>query len=181
MKKNTKSALKRILGTSLYFFAILLAAYLINNYVVKRASVIGVSMEDTLFDGQQLLMDQISYKVGKPERFDIVVFTQKYTVNTHLIKRVIGLPGERIYIDKDGVIYINGEVLQESYGLGKIEKAGRASHEIILLDDQYFVLGDNRNESIDSRSDEVGNVNIKDIEGKVILRIYPFDRFGVIK
>lgn len=181
MRKKTRNILKKILGTSLYLFGILLAAYLISNFVVKRANVIGVSMEDTLQDGEQLLMDQITYKTGDPKRFDIIVFSPKYTVNKHLIKRVIGMPGERIYIDKEGVIYINGEVLKENYGKESIKNAGRASHEIILQENQYFVLGDNRNESIDSRADEIGNVSRRDIEGKVFLRIFPFDKFGVIK
>ena len=93
------------------------------------------------------------------------------------------MPGETVWIDEDGQIYINGEVLKESYGREVIrpEFIGRASEEILLGEDEYFVLGDNRNNSADSRYPEVGNIGRDDIIGRAWVRIWPFDEIGILK
>ena len=91
------------------------------------------------------------------------------------------MPGETIYIDEKGNIFIDGEILDESYGKEVIRYQGRASKPITLGEDEYFVMGDNRNGSSDSREEDVGNIARKEIIGRAWIRIYPFDKFGVLK
>lgn len=172
---------KNILLTSIYMLLILIAVYLVVTYVGQRIEVIGSSMEPTLDNGDNLLVDKISYRFHDPERFDIVVFPYKYGNNTYYIKRIIGLPGETVYIDKEGDIYINGEILKEGFGKEKIKNQGLAYLTITLGRDEYFVLGDNRNNSMDSRDPNVGNLHRGDIIGKAFLRIFPLNKFEIIK
>ena len=140
-------------------------------------------MENTLHNGDNLIVDKLSYRFHDPERFDIIVFPFQYQANTYYIKRIIGLPGETVQIMEDGRIYINGEKLEESYGREVIqpETIGRAAEPIVLGEDEYFVMGDNRNNSSDSRTDIVGNIKREDIIGKAWLRIWPLSDFGVLK
>lgn len=156
---------------------LLLLTFVLLNYVGQRVAVDGSSMVPALEDGDQLLVDKLSYQISDPERFDIVIFALKDDPDRYYIKRVIGLPGETVQIT-EGVIYIDGEVLEEDYGLAVIADAKRAEEPITLGDDEYFVLGDNRNNSKDSRSDEVGNVSRSQIMGKAVFRIWPFSSFG---
>ena len=104
----------------------------------------------------------------------------KYEEDTYYIKRIIGLPGETVQI-ADGEIYINGEVLEESYGREVMQDAGLAAEPITLGDDEYFVLGDNRNYSSDSRDPSVALIHRKEIIGRAWLRIWPLDSFGILK
>ena len=140
-------------------------------------------MENTLHNGDNLIVDKLSYRFHDPERFDIIVFPFQYQANTYYIKRIIGLPGETVQIMDDGSIYINGEKLEESYGREVIqpETIGRAAEPIVLGEEEYFVMGDNRNNSSDSRTDIVGNIKREDIIGKAWLRIWPLSDFGVLK
>ena len=138
-------------------------------------------MEPMLTNGDNLIVDKISYRFQDPERYDIIVFPFKYEEKTYYIKRIIGLPGETVQIDDAGNIYIDGELLEESYGKEVINDSGRASEPITLQDDEYFVLGDNRNDSSDSRVESVGNIKRDDIIGRAWVRIYPFDSIGVLK
>lgn len=176
-----KKVLKEILSTSLYLLVVLCAVYLVIHYVGQRTQVEGRSMEPTLEDGNNLIVDKISYRFHDPERFDIIVFPFQYDKNTFYIKRIIGLPGETVQIDDEGNIYIDGEILAEGYGKEVIENPGLARELITLGDDEYFVMGDNRNNSSDSRDPAVGNINRKDIIGRAWLRIWPFDEIGFIK
>ena len=176
-----KSVLKEILSTSLYLLSVLIVTYLIITFVGQRTEVNGSSMESTLQHGDNLIVDKISYRFSDPKRFDIVVFPFQYEEDTYYIKRIIGLPGEIVQIDTDGVIYINGEVLHESYGLEVIKDPGRAIEPITLGEDEYFVMGDNRNNSTDSRTELVGNVKRSELIGKAWVRIYPFNKFGKLR
>ena len=180
-KRVLNSVLREILGTSLYILFVLLFAYLIVHYVGQRTEVIGPSMEYTLMDRDNLIIDKISYRFGTPKRFDIVVFPYRYQKKTYYIKRVIGLPGETVQILDDGTILINGEPLMEFYGKEVILDPGRASEVLTLSEDEYFVLGDNRNNSKDSRSEDVGNVKKSELIGKVWIRIFPFKEFGKVE
>ncbi|MCH5281190.1 MAG: signal peptidase I [Lachnospiraceae bacterium] len=173
--------LKGILSTSIYILVILILTYCAVTFLGQRTEVIGSSMEPTLSDGDNLIVDKITYRTRDPQRFEIVVFPYQYSKETFYIKRIIGLPGERIYIDDEGQIYINGELLEEDYGKEVIEDAGLAATEIELGENEYFVMGDNRNDSADSRFVSVGNVDGDHIIGRAWLRIYPFDRFGILK
>ena len=173
--------LKDILSTSLYLLIVLVVTFLVVTYVGQRTKVIGSSMSPTLTDGDNLIVDKISYRFHDPERFDIVVFPFRYAEKTYYIKRIIGLPGETVFIDEEGTIYIDGEVLDEHFGKEVIQDPGRAYETITLGEDEYFVLGDNRNNSSDSRDPSVGNIHRKDIIGRAWVRIWPFSKFGVLK
>ena len=173
--------MKEILSTSIYLLVVLCAAYLIITYVGQRTQVSGSSMETTLSDGDNLLVDKITYRFSEPKRFDIIVFPFQYDTDTYYIKRIIGMPGETVQIDYDGNIYINGSLLEESYGREVIQNPRRAAEPITLGKDEYFVMGDNRNNSSDSRDPSVGNIHRKDIIGRAWVRIWPFSKFGVLK
>ncbi len=178
---DKSSILKEVLSTVLYLAVVFLLTFLFITFVAQRTEVSGSSMEHTLQDGDSLLVDKLSYRFKDPERFDIVIFPYQYGDDQYFIKRVIGLPGETVRIDYYGNIYINGEVLEEHYGAEIIDDPGRAEQDITLGEGEYFVMGDNRNHSMDSREPSVGNINKKDILGKALIRIYPFSTFGGIE
>lgn len=150
-------------------------------FFLKMTVVKGDSMQPTLEDGDYLLIDRMSYRVGKPHRFDVVMFSYPYKPNTYYIKRVIATPGETVRISADGSIYVNGRVLIEHYGNAPIQDGGLAVNEMTLGGDEYFVLGDNRNFSVDSREPDVGNIRERDIVGRAWLCVLPFQRFGVLE
>ncbi|MCM1160077.1 MAG: signal peptidase I [Roseburia sp.] len=176
-----KNVLKEVLSTSIYILIVLAVTYLVITFVGQRTRVSGESMTPTLQENDNLIVDKITYRFKDPERFDIIVFPYRYQKKTYYIKRIIGMPGETIYIDEQGNIFIDGEILDESYGKEVIRYQGRASKPITLGDDEYFVMGDNRNGSSDSREEDVGNISRKEIIGRAWVRIYPFDKFGVLK
>lgn len=181
-KEEKKSgALREILSMIGWILFIFCLVFLVTTYVGQRTRVEGHSMEPALSDGDNLIVDKISYRFHDPERFDIIIFPYQWEPNTYYIKRIIGLPGEAIQIDDEGNIYIDGEVLQEHYGLERIKNPGSAREPITLGEDEYFVLGDNRNNSEDSRFTQVGVIHRDDIVGRAWLRIYPFDRIGFIR
>ena len=176
-----KHFLKSSLNFSIYILVVLVLTLLVVRYVGQRTVVMGHSMEPTLSDQDNLLVDKLSYRLHDPKRFDVVVFPYQYADKTYFIKRIIGLPGETVRIDDTGSIYINDELLMEAYGKEVIEDPGLARDGITLGADEYFVLGDNRNDSSDSRFVSVGNIKGSQIIGKAFLRIYPFSAFGRIR
>ncbi len=143
--------------------------------------MIGGSMETTLSENDNLIVDKLTYRFNEPKRFDIVVFPYRYEKDTYYIKRIIGLPGETVFIDEEGNIFIDEELLQEDYGKETILDAGRAYEPITLGEDEYFVMGDNRNNSQDSRDPAVGNISGEDIIGRAWVRIWPLNKFGILK
>jgi signal peptidase I len=175
-----KNVVKEIFSTILYIL-VLLGTYLLITFVGQRTSVSGSSMEPTLSNNDQLILDKISYRFSEPQRFDIIVFPFQYAEKTFYVKRIIGLPGETVQIDLQGNIYINGQILNEDYGKETINFAGLAVEPITLGDDEYFVMGDNRNNSSDSRDPSVGNIRRSNIIGKAWVRIWPLNKFGVLK
>ena len=174
------NVMRELLGMLVYVGIVLAITFLIITFVGQRTHVSGESMENTLDDGDQLIVDKLTYRFHDPERFDIIVFPFRYKDNTYYIKRIIGRPGETVQI-ADGEIYINGEVLEESYGREVMQDAGLAAEPITLGDDEYFVLGDNRNYSSDSRDPSVALIHRKEIIGRAWLRIWPLDSFGILK
>jgi len=161
-------------------------ATMVIHYVAHQTWVEGDSMEPTLSDGDSIIIQKISYYFRNPRRYDVVVFPVvsfndgSGQDNTYYVKRVIGLPGETVQI-KEGKVYIDGKLLSDdTYCLSAILNSGNAGEPVILKEDEYFVLGDNRNMSTDSRSDFVGMVHRKDIVGKVFMRIWPLSHFGPI-
>lgn len=178
MSKKTKHIFRYEI--IIYIIAIVLSAYFIPKYVIQRTVVDGDSMLNTLHNKEQLIMEKVSYHFHDPERFDIVVFYPfGKEDNRHYVKRVIGLPGETVQI-KDSHIYINGRRLEEDYGREPVADAGIAGKPLTLGSDEFFVMGDNRNESYDSRYAEIGPVTRDNLCGRIVFRIYPFNRFGVI-
>ena len=121
--KKKRYLLQEILNVSLYLLIVLILTLLVVRFVGERTRVNGDSMETTLSDGDNLIVNKIQYRFSQPERFDIVVFSFKYANQTYYIKRIIGLPGETVQI-KDSVIYINDEPLEESYGIEAMKDAG---------------------------------------------------------
>lgn len=184
LKGSTQSAAERhpvlrtILSIAVCIFSALVLSLLITKYVAHHTSVEGSSMEPSLSDGDQIIVENVSYYFHDPERFDVVVFPTQEGVS--YIKRVIGLPGEAVWIF-DGQIYINGELLIEDYGNESLEDPGVAAAEVQLGEDEYFVLGDNRNASIDSRQVDVGTVHKDEIKGKAWFRFFPFKKMGTIQ
>ena len=179
-EENKRSPLRELLGMLIYIGIVLAASYLVVAFVGQRTQVSGESMETTLSDGDHLIVDKISYRFRDPKRYDIVVFPYRYEENTYYIKRIIGLPGETVQI-ADGTIYIDGSPLEESYGREVIQDPGIAAEPVTLGEDEYFVLGDNRNQSSDSRDPSVGLIRRDEIVGRAWLRIWPLSSFGILK
>ena len=138
------------------------------------------SMEPTLQVGERFFVNRALYKVSSPKRDDIIVYKTSGSDDAALhIGRVIGLPGETVQIS-NGNILINGEVYDENHDFPEISNAGVASSGISLESGEYFILGDNRNNSEDSRYGDIGNINKKYIVGKVWFIISPKDKFGFL-
>ena len=173
-----QTEIRAVFEIILYFALVACITFLIIHFVGQRTVVNGVSMQPTLSDGDNLIVDKLSYRFHDPDRFDIIVFPQED--GRYFIKRIIGLPGENVRIDEDGFIYINGEKLQESYGKEVMRDPGLANDGIQLGADEYFVLGDNRNNSEDSRYADMGNVKKRNIIGKVWFIASPWSRFGFV-
>jgi signal peptidase I len=165
-KKISSTALREIAEWFfLVFTAILIATVLVFS-IGMRTSVIGVSMEPGLYNGQEILINHFLYKIVSPKRGDVIVFLPNGNQNTHYyVKRVVGLPGETVQI-KDERLYINGVLAEEDEGYDKMADAGITENEITLGSDEYFVLGDNRNNSEDSRSGNIGPIKRDNIIGK---------------
>lgn len=159
-------------------------ASMVTYFVAYQTSVEGESMEPTLSDGDSVIIQKMSYYFKNPARFDIIVFPVKNPDSdkkeNYYVKRVIGLPGETVQIS-GGIVYINGRKLTtDKYCLSEMLDPGRAINPISLKGDEYFVLGDNRNMSTDSRSDYVGLVKRDEIQGEVVFRIWPFEKMGLL-
>ena len=177
--EEPKGILKELFGWIVYIAVIIGLTWLIITFVGQRTRVSGHSMEATLHDGDNLIVDKLSYRFRDPKRFEIIVFPYRHKENTYYIKRIIGLPGETVQV-KDGYVYIDGEKLDENYGLEVMEDAGIAAEPIELGEDEYFVLGDNRNHSSDSRDPSVGILHRDELIGRAWIRIWPLDSIGVI-
>ena len=174
-KKEDKeiNIVKDLLFLCMYILIVIGICWAVLTYVGQRTEVSGESMSNTLHSGDTLWIDKLEYEFGSPKRFDVVVFPYEEEEDTFYIKRIIGLPGETVYIDEEGTIYINDEPLEgDKYGREPIaeDKRGVASEEVTLGDDEYFVLGDNRNNSRDSRFEDVGNIHKDVIIGKAVFR-----------
>ena len=138
----------------------------------------GTAMTPELRSEDVVLMNRLSYDLGSPKRFDVVVFEREDKKPN--VKRVIGLPGETVQI-KNGQIYIDDKPLEADKGLGQVSLAGLAENPVVLDEDEYFLLGDNRDSSEDSRFVKIGNVKRRQIRGKVWLRLIPFIDFKLVE
>lgn len=158
----------------------LVLAFTFVYFIGLRTSAVGQSMAETINGGDQILINRFIYKVTDPKPNDIIVFLPNGNEKSHLyIKRVIAVPGDTVLI-QNGVIYVNGELFEEEIEVAAIEEPGLAAEEIVLGDDEYFVLGDNRNNSEDSRYANIGNVKKEHIIGKAWFRVLPWGDFGFL-
>lgn len=178
-RKKVKGPLKSFVDVTVFILIVLLLTYILSEYVVVRIVVHNESMEKTCYSGDSILVDKLSYRIREPKRYEVVVFKKNGT-GEELIKRIIGLPGERVRIE-NGDIYINDEKIRDIANLTRPEYPGIAQTDVILGVGEYFVLGDNREVSIDSRYSEVGNVTNTRMIGRAICKIWPLNRIGVIK
>jgi signal peptidase I len=170
MKKEVISWIKLIVSA-------FIIAFLLKTYVFQVALVNQISMEPTLKEGQVLIIAKVGYLFGNPERGDIVVLKDELE-NKYLIKRAIGLPGETVEIKNDSV-YIDGNKLEPDYTALPTQDNGFGKARV--PEGKYFVMGDNRPHSRDSRSDTVGFVDRKNIVGKAVLRVWPINKIGTVK
>lgn len=173
--ERRKKIIKEIIIWVVEIIAVILLAYFLVEYAAEKTTVVGESMETTLQEGDKVIINKLAYRFSKPKRFDVIVFKQSGKEHSYYnIKRIIGLPGETVQI-KDGVVYINGEPITEKSAVDVINNPGLAVEPITLEDKEYFVLGDNRNLSEDSRFANIGNVVLDDIIGKAWIRLKPFN------
>lgn len=155
--------------------AVIFLAYFIIYYALEKTNVIGISMEGTLYNDEPIIIDKFSYRISDPKRFDVIVFKQGGNEHSYYnIKRVIGLPGETVQL-LGGYILINGLVIEDIVNAEPMMNYGLAEELITLEENEYFVLGDNRNNSEDSRFASIGNIRREEIIGKAFLRLSPFN------
>ena len=180
-KKINFAVVKEVLSWTVEIALTLLIAFTFVYFIGLRTSVVGQSMSKTLNGGDQILVTRFVYKVTDPKTNDIVVFLPNGNEKSHYyVKRVIGVPGDTVQI-KNGTVYVNGKAFDEETDVASIEDAGLAAEEITLGAEEYFVLGDNRDNSNDSRYKEVGPVKRSKITGRIIFRFYPWKNAGVIR
>ena len=164
-------------------FAVIMA-FLIVRYVAQATVVKGHSMEYNFHDKEVVILDKLSYRIGDPKRFDVVVFpVNEGGEQEYYIKRIIGLPGEKVYIDVNkSDIYIDGKkLITDVYGWEAMLSSRAVQHnDVVLGADEYYCMGDNRNNSQDSRALVVGSIKKDDFLGKAIFKIQPFSSFGLI-
>lgn len=177
-KKLNIPLIKEVLVWAVELAIVLAAAFVLVYFIGLRTSVVGQSMAKTLDAGDEILVNRFIYKVTEPKTGDIIVFLPNGNEKSHYyVKRVIAVPGDTVQI-KAGVLYLNGEEYEEEIDCETIQEAGLAEEEITIGEDEYFVLGDNRNNSEDSRYANIGNVKKEYIIGKAWFIVSPFGKFG---
>ena len=160
---------------------VIILGYSIVTFGVQSVTMIGQSMSPALTNKDVVLINKRSYSFHKPKRYDIIAFKLKEEQDSYYnIKRIIGLPGETVLI-KNGRLFIDGDALTDMPFENLIMTEGLAIDPVTLSDNEYFVIGDNCNNSEDSRYVNIGNVNAKEISGKVFFRIMPRSEIGSIK
>ena len=171
-----------VIGKWIFQIALtILIAFVCVWYFGQRVSVVGDSMKPVLENGDIVLANRIVYNASSPKRGDVIVFKPKGNENSHYYtKRIVGLPGETVQIVENQV-YINGKKLEEDYKTTKIDTAGIAGEKLKLGGDEYFVLGDNRKNSEDSRSADIGKVKRSYIYGKAWFVASPKKDWGFVK
>ena len=181
-KKKEKKAMSFVMQLILLVVLVVVLRNVMGTVLVK-----GSSMEPNFNHGDLVFINKLSTSIGSPERGDVVICKlDEDSAHENIIKRVIGLPGDEIDIveneEDDDVydLYVNGEYIQEDFLGEPMMTSGNIEYPFEVPEDSYFVMGDNRNESLDSRRESVGAIHKDDLMGKVVLRLYPFSDFGLI-
>lgn len=179
-RKVNIGVVKEVLSWTIEILMTLLVAFTFVYFIGLRTSVVGQSMADTLKGGDEILVNRFVYKVTNPKPNDIIVFLPNGNEKSHYyVKRVVALPGDTVQI-KRGMLYVNGEQFEEKVEVSSMAEAGLAEEEFRLGDGEFFVLGDNRNNSEDSRYANIGNVKKEHIIGKAWFRVAPWGDFGFL-
>lgn len=179
-KKINLPLVKEVITWAVEIAIVLVVAFVLVYFIGLRTSVVGQSMTPTLDSGDQILVNRFVYKVSQPKTDDIIVFLPNGNEKSHYyVKRVVAVPGDTVQIKK-GALYVNGEEVKTGETFESMEDAGLAEDEITVGEDEYFVLGDNRNNSEDSRYANIGNVKKEYIIGKAWFIVSPFGKFGFI-
>lgn len=180
-KKLNVVVVKEIFSWLFWIFASMLLAVVMVFCVGMKTSVIGPSMEPSLYNGQSIFLNRLVYKVTSPRAGDVIVFLPNGNEKSHYyVKRVVGVPGDTLYI-KNGLLYVNDETVEEYFN-DRIAEPGLLESEVILGEDEYFVIGDNCNNSEDSRSANIGTVKKSYIIGKAWMKLAAGDsELGLIE
>lgn len=180
-KKINIAVVKEIFSWLFWLFASMLLAVVTVFCIGMKTSVIGPSMEPSLYNGQGIFLNRIVYKVTSPRKGDVIVFLPNGNEKSHYyVKRVVGVPGDTLYI-KNGLLYVNDETVEEYFN-DRIAEPGLLESEVILGEDEYFVIGDNCNNSEDSRSANIGTVKKSYIIGKAWMKLAAGDsELGLIE
>ncbi|MCM1179609.1 MAG: signal peptidase I [Clostridium sp.] len=178
---DVKDFVSRIGQWAIAILIVVILAYSIVTFGIQSVTMVGQSMTPALTNQDVLMLNKAAYLFREPQRYDIIAFKLKEDTDGYFnIKRIIGLPGETIQI-KNGKIFIDGNVLKDLPFDDLIMTEGLAASEIILDDGEYFVMGDNCNNSEDSRYVNISNISEKEISGRVFFRISPRSEFGTVK
>lgn len=177
-QNDEPSLIRRLSGWIIDITVVLAFAWFCLYAFGTQVSVNGQSMTPLLDSGDVVLMNRLAYDLGKPDRMDVVVFEREDKKEN--VKRVIGIPGDIVQI-RDGILYVNEERFDDESGLGRVSLAGLAESPVELGEGEYFLLGDNRDSSEDSRFANIGNVKEEQILGKVWLRLFPLEAIKLIR
>ncbi|MCR5214471.1 MAG: signal peptidase I, partial [Eubacterium sp.] len=179
-KPVKKRAFKTFTNTFIVVFAAIILGFGVTEFCFQSVFMTGPSMENTISNDDELILNKFAYKIGRIHRNDIVAIVKIGSNDYYDIKRVVGLPGDEISV-VGGRLVINGKRTSDELSYSYINSAGLLSETITLGEDEYFVIGDNTSNSEDSRFINYGNVQKSEIKGKVIYRIYPKEDRGVLK
>lgn len=173
------NALNELYCTLILITAVAVFVLGLKAYVISQAVVDGSSMQNTLMDGDHIFFEKISYRFEDPKRYDVIIFYPYVDSDSLYIKRVIGLPGEKVRI-QDNVIYINDKAIDYNYSDCDFIEPGIAAKDVLLGKDEYFVLGDNTDVSLDSRDGKVGTIKRSSVIGKAFVDVWPLKNAKII-